>query len=693
MTQSSAPKTGANEWGAVMDVLHALANMITVRSHYSEGHPAIAQADEHAGAGFTGVLEKMPDLVVALVDGEFIVCERPLPDLRTRLHALADAMTRHDIECIVFQRGMTRDECGVLGRALATPVAAAGQIREATQAALNHVLLRFVVRAGDTIAGAGAQTSFFVPVVADLLLGAARALGNDEPIDKLGILAVANQMVVAWSARAGMIMQRAWNRSLDDEATHATNVAMMTAALTQDAGYPPRVCIDATAAALVHDIGHLFLPEEIRGVPEPLLEERAKPVFRNHTFAGAQMLLAAGCSPLWVAAAFEHHRGIDARGYPTLESSDPPHEIVRMIALANFYDSKRTIIQGNADEPEAALRAAMALEEKYFGKGLLRRFLRVFGVYPPGTTVELSNLEPAVVTRTNAVDPWRPQVKLLRGPDAGKFIELSEIDSVAMRHRASIVRSIAPPMLLLTDAVVAAPIAVAEPQAPAEMLVREVARAPVPEDAAAKAEERARASLGGMDAMLDALLTVPTHALVSAMPPAPSGFPRPHSIAVPSYVPAPNFSSRPPATTSPAPPLISSKPPAFTSQPPAISSKPPAFTSQPPAISSQPPVISSQPPVISSQPPVSPTKPPVAASQPPGETEASLLERLGPVTSVPVMVGDVTKLSLDHRAAFVLRFLDGMSTIDDILDASGLPRVEALRILDELLQRRVIAMR
>ena len=297
-----------------MDVLHALANMITVRSHYTEGHPAIAQADEHAANGFTGILEKMPDLVVALVDGEFIVCERPLPDLRTRLHALADAMTRHDIECIVFQRGMTRAEANVLGKALATPLAAPGHVREVTQQSLNHILLRFVVRAGDAIAGAGAQTSFFVPVVADLLVGVARALAADAPIDKLGILAVANQIGIAWSARSGMILQRAWTRSLDDEATHAANVAMMTAALAHDAGYPPRVCIDATAAALVHDIGHLFLPEEIRGIPEPLLDDRAKAVFGNHTFAGAQMLLAAGCSPLWVAAAFEHHRGVDAGG-------------------------------------------------------------------------------------------------------------------------------------------------------------------------------------------------------------------------------------------------------------------------------------------------------------------------------------------------------------------------------------------
>ena len=81
-----------------------------------------------------------------------------------------------------------------------------------------------------------------------------------------------------------------------------------------------------------------------------------------------------------------------------------------------------------------------------------------------------------------------------------------------------------------------------------------------------------------------------------------------------------------------------------------------------------------------------------ASPNDPREAERALLERLGPDTAVPVLVADVTKLNLDHRAAFVLRFLDGMSTVEDILDASGLPRVEALTILVDLLDHRVIAL-
>jgi HD-GYP domain-containing protein (c-di-GMP phosphodiesterase class II) len=648
MTEPQQTGPMQSEWQGVMDVLHAFANMITVRSHYTEGHPAIAQADEHAASGFGRVLERLPELVVALVDGEFIISERPLPDLRSRLHALADAMTRHEIECIVFQRGMTRDECGVLGRALAT--ATGSGVREETQAQLSHVLLRFVIRAGDTKEGAGTQSAFFVPAVQAMLVGLARSLGAEQPIDKLGIAALANQIVTACSTHSGMIYQRSWTRSMEDEATHAANVATMAAMLAQDAGYPQRVCIDVTAAALVHDIGHLFLPEDIRGMPEPLIEERARPVFKNHTFAGAQMLLGAGCAPLWVAAAYEHHRGIDGGGYPTLESTAPPHELVRMIALANYYDSKRTTLNGASSDPETVLEGAIELESKYFGPGLIRRFLRVFGVFPPGTTVELSTLEPAIVTRANGADPWRPQVKILRGPNAGKFVEVRDVDPRENRHRVSIVRAIPPPLMVLDDVVVvAAPVFVPVVDAEVEAM-QAIASETKPVisagEGARDAAVRARAQLGGMDDMLDALLTVPTDALVSAMPAASSASTRPEPMQIPSYRPAPQVSSLPPQG----------------------SSLPPRSMSRPA-------------PVITDRPPES------------HETEGALVRRLGAVSAVPALVASAPKSGLDHRAGFLLTFVDGMSSVEDILDASGLHRIEALHILADLLTKGVIVMR
>lgn len=52
---------------------------------------------------------------------------------------------------------------------------------------------------------------------------------------------------------------------------------------------------------------------------------------------------------------------------------------------------------------------------------------------------------------------------------------------------------------------------------------------------------------------------------------------------------------------------------------------------------------------------------------------------------------ELRSLHLDHRAGFLLSCIDGMSSIDDILDVSGMRELDALRILFELVQESIIA--
>jgi len=71
------------------------------------------------------------------------------------------------------------------------------------------------------------------------------------------------------------------------------------------------------------------------------------------------------------------------------------------------------------------------------------------------------------------------------------------------------------------------------------------------------------------------------------------------------------------------------------------------------------------------------------------------LSRLGGLRRVPnVAVGQeqLRWLSLDHRAGFLLSLVDGRSTLDEVLDMSGMSDLEALRLLVQLLQQNVIKM-
>lgn len=70
--------------------------------------------------------------------------------------------------------------------------------------------------------------------------------------------------------------------------------------------------------------------------------------------------------------------------------------------------------------------------------------------------------------------------------------------------------------------------------------------------------------------------------------------------------------------------------------------------------------------------------------------------KIGPLTRVPVVEvarDQLRWLSIDHRAGFMLSLVDGVSSLEMILDVSGMPSQEALRILHELVEQRIISLR
>jgi len=69
------------------------------------------------------------------------------------------------------------------------------------------------------------------------------------------------------------------------------------------------------------------------------------------------------------------------------------------------------------------------------------------------------------------------------------------------------------------------------------------------------------------------------------------------------------------------------------------------------------------------------------------------IERLGGRCSVPRVVmrpDELHKLSLDHRAGFLLSFIDGTMSIEEVLDVASMPMLDALRIVYELREQGVI---
>ncbi len=67
--------------------------------------------------------------------------------------------------------------------------------------------------------------------------------------------------------------------------------------------------------------------------------------------------------------------------------------------------------------------------------------------------------------------------------------------------------------------------------------------------------------------------------------------------------------------------------------------------------------------------------------------------RIGPLERAPrvLVSGEQLKwLSLDHRAGFLLSMIDGLVTFENLLDLSGMPRMDALQLLADLIENDII---
>ncbi len=71
---------------------------------------------------------------------------------------------------------------------------------------------------------------------------------------------------------------------------------------------------------------------------------------------------------------------------------------------------------------------------------------------------------------------------------------------------------------------------------------------------------------------------------------------------------------------------------------------------------------------------------------------AARLGSLAQIVHVAVSADQIRWLSLDHRSGLLLSLVDGASTLEELLDICGMTRLEALRLMYQLLEQRVIAL-
>jgi putative nucleotidyltransferase with HDIG domain len=196
--------------------------------------------------------------------------------------------------------------------------------------------------------------------------------------------------------------------------THMVNVSILTMGQARALGIEGRLLREFGLSALMHDIGKVRTPKEILNKPDKLTDDEFA-IMRKHTVDGAEILRRTPEMPILApVVAFEHHLRRDGSGYPFGIKRSTLNVATVLCSIADVYDAMRSQRAYQQAFPTDRILAVLQRSDgKQFDQHLVRRFVQLLGIYPPGNLVKLSSGEVAVVLKVHAPDPYRPRVRVL----------------------------------------------------------------------------------------------------------------------------------------------------------------------------------------------------------------------------------------------------------------------------------------
>ncbi len=196
---------------------------------------------------------------------------------------------------------------------------------------------------------------------------------------------------------------------------HMVNVCILSLALGRAIGLQRDQVVTLGIGGLLHDVGKVRVPQDILQYEGALSEEQWR-LIQRHPIDGAGLVLVTSRNVYHpsVSVVLEHHASYDRSGYPLLSGRRQPGLPARIVAVADCFDaitSKRSYRK--PEERRQALNLLQAGAGRGFDPRVVRTFVRMMGIFPVGSLVQLSTGEVAVVVRNHERLLAHPIVRLV----------------------------------------------------------------------------------------------------------------------------------------------------------------------------------------------------------------------------------------------------------------------------------------
>ncbi|WP_445766359.1 HD-GYP domain-containing protein [Rheinheimera sp.] len=192
---------------------------------------------------------------------------------------------------------------------------------------------------------------------------------------------------------------------------HALNVSTLSMMLAKNLKLSASDIKTVGMGALFHDIGKLKIPSQILRKTTPLSAPEEN-LLKMHTKYGVELVGLTDTFPLQAWPIIEqHHELIDGTGYPKGLKEAQIDKLARIVCVVNTFDNLcHPLDISKSRSPHHALSYMYRSMKGKLPEVEMRVMIKMMGVYPPGTIVQLSDQRVGIVMSVNSDNLLCPNV-------------------------------------------------------------------------------------------------------------------------------------------------------------------------------------------------------------------------------------------------------------------------------------------
>lgn len=223
----------------------------------------------------------------------------------------------------------------------------------------------------------------------------------------------------------------------DRVSNHAVNVSVLSLLMGRYFALCESDMLDLGLGALLHDVGKSELPDRYRH-REGHFNMAEISLYESHVASGSVHAQRLGLSDGAATIIAQHHECSDGHGFPLGLSTERTHMLSRIVGLVNCYDNLCNPTNvALSITPHEAVAHLFTQNHKQFDTAILGAFIKMMGVYPAGSVVQLTDDRYALVVGVNSSRTLRPRV-VVHDPkvprEEARVLDLETVPGLGIRR-------------------------------------------------------------------------------------------------------------------------------------------------------------------------------------------------------------------------------------------------------------------